>query len=113
MPDMYMKRFLKVGDASWKLVWPPGSWQTDITEQAQMRGSLAVRIVPKKEPKLSPLTPMQAGSTSGRAESQSTSAGPAAAQLSVLKYTPIIGASYCPGPSMASTAMPRLSQRSP
>ena len=54
MPDMYMKRFLKVGDASWKIVWQPGSWHTEITAQARMRGSCAVTIVPKKVPKLVP-----------------------------------------------------------
>ena len=42
MPDMYMKRFLKVGDASWKIVWQPGSWHIEITAQAEMRGSCAV-----------------------------------------------------------------------
>ena len=39
MPDMYMNRFLKVGDASWKMVWQPGSWHTDIAAKARMRGS--------------------------------------------------------------------------
>ena len=68
MPDMYMKRFLKVGEASWKIVWPPGSWHTDITAQARMRGSFAVSTVPKNEPKLSPETPMRSASISGRAD---------------------------------------------
>ncbi len=56
-----MKRFLKVGEASWKIVWPPGSWHTDITAQALMRGSLPVSTVPNSEPKLVPATPIRVG----------------------------------------------------
>src|SRR5215469_2413137 len=67
MPHIYMKRFLKVGEASLKMVCPPGSWHTDVTAQALMRGSLPVSTVPNSEPKLVPETPMRAASSSGRA----------------------------------------------
>ena len=80
-----MKRFLNVGEASWKIVWQPGSWHTDITAQARTRGSCAVRTVPKNEPKLVPVTPIRPTSISGRAASQSTTAGPVSTQASVLK----------------------------
>jgi hypothetical protein len=73
---MYMKRILKVGEASSKIVWKPGSWQTAETERAWMRGSWAAATVPKKEPKLLPLSPMRAVSISLRAASQSTAALP-------------------------------------
>ena len=63
MPDMYMKRFLKVGDASWKIVWQPGSWHTSHGAGADAR-LVAVRMVPKKEPKLVPEQPMRSGSIS-------------------------------------------------
>src|SRR5689334_21996894 len=85
MPDMYMKRFLKVGDASWKMVWQPGSWQTEITAQAETRGSCAVSSVPKKVPKLVPEQTTLAMSTSGRLASQSHTALPVATQFSTLK----------------------------
>ena len=78
-----------------------------------MRGSLPVSTVPNSEPKLVPDTPMRAVSSSGRAAIQSTRAGPAAIQFSMVKWSPIIGASYWPGPSIASTAMPRLRNLSP
>jgi hypothetical protein len=76
---------LKVGDASWKIVWKPGSWQTDIAANAFTRGSLAVRIVPKNVPKLVPEQPMRSASISGRAVSQSTIALPTAIQFSIEK----------------------------
>src|SRR5207244_6932020 len=85
MPDIYIKRFLKVGDASWKIVWQPGSWHTDIAAKARTRGSCAVRMVPKKVPKLVPEQPMRSTSISGRALSQSTSGLPTALQLSTEK----------------------------
>ncbi len=50
-----------------------------------MRGSFAVRIVPKNEPKLVPVTPMRSASISGRATSQSTIGFAAAIQFSTLK----------------------------
>src|ERR1700751_2137707 len=50
-----MKRFLKVGEASSKIVWKPGSRHVEITAVAAMRGSFAVRMVPKNEPKLVPV----------------------------------------------------------
>src|SRR6185437_17122347 len=85
MPDIYMKRFLKVGDASWKIVWQPGSWHTEITAAADMRGSCAVASVPKKVPKLVPDSVTLPMSTSGRLASQSHTAFPVAHQLSTLK----------------------------
>src|SRR5882762_5900199 len=92
--DIYIKRFLKVGDASWKIVWQPGSWHTDIAAKARMRGSWAVRMVPKNVPKLVPEQPMRSASISLRLLSQSRSGLPAAIQFSTEKYTPIRGASY-------------------
>src|ERR1041385_3703256 len=85
MPDMYMKRFLKVGEASWKIVWQPGSWHTEITAAAEMRGSYAVARVPKNVPKLVPDRTILLMSTSGRLASQSHTAFPVAIQLSMLK----------------------------
>ena len=38
---------------------------------------------------------------------------PASIQLGMLTWIPMTALSYCPGPSMLSTAMPRDSQRSP
>ena len=78
-----MKRFLKVGEASSKIVWHPGSRHVEITAVAAMRGSFAVRIVPKKEPKLVPVTPIFCASIYGRRSSQSTSAGPASIQFRI------------------------------
>ena len=85
MPDMYMNRFLNVGDASSKIVWQPGSWHTEITAAAEMRGSCAVASVPKKVPKLVPDSTTLLMSTSGRLASQSQTALPVATQLSMLK----------------------------
>src|SRR3954454_16315980 len=85
MPDIYMKRFLKVGDASWKIVWQPGSWHTEITAAAEMRGSCAVASVPKKVPKLVPDITILLISTSERLASQSHTALPVATQLSIEK----------------------------
>src|SRR5262249_15450546 len=51
-----MNRFLNVGGAPSKIVWHPGSRQVEITAVAAIRGSFAVRIVPKNEPKLVPVT---------------------------------------------------------
>ena len=81
--DIHMKRFLNVGDASSKIVWHPGSRQVEITAVAEIRGSLAVRIVPKNEPKLAPETPIFCPSISGRRNSQSTTAGPASIQFCI------------------------------
>ena len=76
-----MKRFLKVGDASSKMVWQPGSRQVEMTAVAATRGSFAATIVPKKEPKLVPLTPIFCASTSCRRSNQSTTTGPASIQF--------------------------------
>src|SRR5881409_852943 len=84
-PDMYMKRILNVGDASSKIVWKPGSWQTAETATARMRGPCAAAIVPKNEPKLLPARPMRLASISARAESQSTAAVPVAIHAGMLK----------------------------
>src|SRR3984893_11164119 len=73
--DIHMKSFLTVGDASSKIVLHPGSRQVEITAVAEIRGSLAVRIVPKNEPKLAPETPIFCPSISGRRHSQSMSGG--------------------------------------
>ena len=50
---------------------------------AAMRGSFAVRIVPKNEPKLVPVTPIFCASVSGRCRSQSTTTGPASIQFCI------------------------------
>ena len=78
-----MKRFLKVGEASSKIVWQPGSRQVEITAVAAMRGSFAAMMVPKNEPKLVPVTPIFCASISGRRSSQSTTAGPASIQFGI------------------------------
>ena len=70
-------------------------------------------MVEKNEPKLAPLMPIRCASISERAASQSQQALPAACHAGIEKNTPRSGASYCPGPSMASTARPRSSHRSP
>src|SRR6267154_3568391 len=49
-PDMNMKRILKVGEASSKIVWKPGSWHTALTATAARRGSYAAAIVEKNDP---------------------------------------------------------------
>src|SRR5687767_4809554 len=85
MPDMYMKRFLKVGDASWKIVWQPGSWQTEITAQADTRGSCAVSNVPNSVPKLVPEQTTLLMSISGRLASQSQTALPVSTQFCIEK----------------------------
>src|ERR1043165_1316869 len=85
MPDMYMKRFLKVGEASSKIVWQPGSWHTEITAQAEMRGSYAVASVPKNVPKLVPDSTTLLMSTSGRLASQSHTALPVSHQFGTEK----------------------------
>jgi hypothetical protein len=85
MPDMYMKRFLKVGDASWNMVWQPGSWHTEITAQAETRGSCAVRMVPNSVPKLVPEQTTLLMSTSGRLASQSATALPVSTQFCIEK----------------------------
>ena len=51
---MYMKRRLKVGEASSKIVWQPGSRQVALTAHALKRGSVAATSVEKNEPKLLP-----------------------------------------------------------
>jgi hypothetical protein len=84
-----------------------------VTAQARNRGSEPAAMVAKSEPKLTPAMPMHPVSISGRAESQSMIAGPASAQAGTLTGMPSTALSYCPGPSTASTAMPRISQRSP
>src|SRR5260370_7419785 len=81
--NIHMNRVLNVGDASSKIVWDPGSRQVEITAVAEIRGSFAVRIVPKNEPKLAPETPIFCPSISGRRNSQSTTAGPASIQFCI------------------------------
>ena len=95
------------------MAWKPGSRLLELATQAQMRGSFAVTMVTKNEPKLLPNAPIFSGSISGRAISQSTAALPTAVQFSMLTVSPSTRHSACPGPSSASTAMPRSSQRSP
>lgn len=95
------------------MVWQPGSRHVITTAHARTRGSFAVMIVPKSEPKLRPVMPIFCESISGRVHSQSTTAGPAAIQFSMLTWMPYSGDSFWPGPSIASTAKPRESQRSP
>src|SRR6266702_4732513 len=80
---------------------------------ADFLGSPATAIVPKREPKLEPTMPMRAESISARAASQSITARPAATQFGALTRCPSTALSYWPGPSSASTAMPRLRKRSP
>jgi hypothetical protein len=53
--------------------------------KARTRGSCAVRIVPKKVPKLVPEQPMRSASISLRSASQSTSGLPTAIQFSTEK----------------------------
>ena len=78
-----------------------------------MRGSFAVTTVAKNDPKLLPKMPMRAGSTSVRASSQSTTVLPTPVQFCMLTVMPSTRHSAWPGPSSASTATPRVSQRSP
>ncbi len=113
MPAIYMNRCLKVGEASSKIVWQPGSKLVCDTAQARKRGSEPATMVAKSEPKLTPAMPIRSGSISSCAASQSMIAGPASAQAATLAGMPSTALSYCPGPSTASTAMPRMSQRSP
>ena len=82
---MNMKRILKVGEASSKIVWAPGSRQVPETATAEIRGSLAAATVEKNEPKLVPLMPMRLVSISGRAARKSTQALPVAAQFATEK----------------------------
>src|SRR4051794_38671748 len=85
MPDMYMKRFLKVGDASSKMVWQPGSWHTEITEHADTRDSCAVNSVPNSVPKLVPEHTTLPMSISDRLASQSHTALPVSTQFCIEK----------------------------
>jgi hypothetical protein len=89
-----MKRFLKVGEASSKIVWQPGARQVEMTAVAAIRGSFADRMVPKKEPKLAPETPIFCPSISGRRSNQSTTAGPVSIQFCIETKTPRSGLWY-------------------
>jgi hypothetical protein len=66
-----MKRDLKVGEASSKIVCAPGSRLVAVTATAAMRGSADAAMVEKNEPKLLPDSPILPASNSGRAASQS------------------------------------------
>ena len=55
---------LKVGEASSKMVWQPGSRFGDVTATALNRGSLPAATVQKNEPKLLPESPIFALSIS-------------------------------------------------
>ena len=70
-------------------------------------------MVEKNEPKLWPVMPMRSGSISGRPLSHSYMARPASSHAGTLTGMPSTALSYCPGPSMVSTAMPRDRNRSP
>ena len=85
MPDMYMNRFLKVGDASWKIVWQPGSWHTDITAAGRDARLVRGRQRAENVPKLVPDSTTLLMSTSGRLASQSHTALPVATQFSIVK----------------------------
>ena len=90
---MNMKRRLKVGEASSKIEYPPGSQQLPMTEAVRYRGSSDTRMAEKKVPKLEPITPMRPGSTSGRARSHSMQLRPNSCQPVTSTKMPRSGAS--------------------
>src|ERR1700722_10574737 len=80
-PAMYMNLNLKVGEATLKSVFNPGSWHTERSTQPFKRSSTEATCVPQNDPMLTPDNAIRSGSISFCDRSHDRTKGPACIQF--------------------------------